>query len=134
MKWSFEYLSRTSALKDAKLPDGLFGFMFEGMQSVDTPDLDSSLSLVVLPTGAFNYMSIDDPKVNSLLSAQRKEVDVARRREILRQIVRQLNETGTAIPLWQRAQYIFTQPAIQGWYHQADYHTIGSVWNTWINK
>ena len=104
------------------------------MTEASRADLDSSLSLAVLPTGAFNYMSIDDPKVNQLLVAQRKEVDVAKRREILRQIVRQLNETGLAIPLWQRTQYIFTQPHIQGWYHQADYRTIGSVWNTWINK
>jgi peptide/nickel transport system substrate-binding protein len=38
VRWSFEYASRTGAVKGSKLPQGQFGYMFEGMQSVDTPD------------------------------------------------------------------------------------------------
>jgi peptide/nickel transport system substrate-binding protein len=38
VKWSFEYASRTGALKGSKLPQGQFGYMFEGLQSIDTPD------------------------------------------------------------------------------------------------
>jgi peptide/nickel transport system substrate-binding protein len=38
VKWSFEYASRTGALKGSKLPQGQFGYMFEGLQSIETPD------------------------------------------------------------------------------------------------
>ncbi len=38
VKWSFEYWSRTGALKDKKLPQSQFDYMFEGMDSIDTPD------------------------------------------------------------------------------------------------
>lgn len=38
VKWSFEYASRTGALQGAKLPAGQFGYMFEGLDSIQTPD------------------------------------------------------------------------------------------------
>jgi peptide/nickel transport system substrate-binding protein len=38
VKWSFEYASRTGALKGTKLPQGQFGYMFEGLQGIETPD------------------------------------------------------------------------------------------------
>lgn len=38
VKFSFEYWSRTGAIKDKKLPQGQFDYMFEGMESLETPD------------------------------------------------------------------------------------------------
>ncbi|HTE86380.1 MAG TPA: ABC transporter substrate-binding protein, partial [Dehalococcoidia bacterium] len=38
VKWSFEYASRTGALKGTKLPQGQFGYMFEGLQGIEAPD------------------------------------------------------------------------------------------------
>jgi peptide/nickel transport system substrate-binding protein len=38
VKWSFEYASRTGALKGTKLPQGQFGYMFEGLDRIETPD------------------------------------------------------------------------------------------------
>ncbi len=38
VKWSFEYWSRTGAFKDKKLPAGQFGWMFEGVESIDASD------------------------------------------------------------------------------------------------
>lgn len=97
-------------------------------------DIDSSLHLMVHPAGSFNYASIDDPKINSLLAAQRKEVNPEKRREILRELLRYANESATLIPVWRRTTYVFMQPYVKGFYHQADYRTIGSVWSTWLAK
>ena len=38
VKWSYEYGSRSGALKDRKLPTGQFDWMFEGLQEIATPD------------------------------------------------------------------------------------------------
>ena len=38
VKWSYEYLSRTGQLKDAKLPKSQFDWFFEGMSAIEAPD------------------------------------------------------------------------------------------------
>ncbi len=38
VKWAYEYASRTGQFKDKKLPTGQYEWMFEGLQSVETPD------------------------------------------------------------------------------------------------
>ncbi len=38
VKWSFEYISRTGALKDKKLPKSQGDWMFTGLQAIETPD------------------------------------------------------------------------------------------------
>lgn len=38
VKWSYEYMSRTRTLQDAKLPASQFNWMFEGLESIQTPD------------------------------------------------------------------------------------------------
>jgi peptide/nickel transport system substrate-binding protein len=44
IKWSYEYHSRTGSLAGAKLAPANFDFMFEGLQSIETPD-DSTVVL-----------------------------------------------------------------------------------------
>ena len=39
VKWSFEYASRTGQFKDKKMSVGQFGWFFEGLNTVDTPDM-----------------------------------------------------------------------------------------------
>jgi len=38
VRFSYEYYSRGGALKDAKLKPSLFGYMFEGLDRIETPD------------------------------------------------------------------------------------------------
>jgi len=38
VKWSFEYASRTGQIQGTKLPAGQFGYMFEGLDRIETPD------------------------------------------------------------------------------------------------
>lgn len=95
-------------------------------------DIDGSLFLMVSPAGDFNYANIDDAKVNTLLAAQRTEANPDKRRELLRELLRYMNESGILISTVRSNQFIFMQPAVKGWYHQADYRTVGSLWNTWL--
>lgn len=38
VKWTFQYYSRTGEIKEKKLPTAQFGWMFEGMDRIETPD------------------------------------------------------------------------------------------------
>jgi peptide/nickel transport system substrate-binding protein len=38
VRWTIEYFSRSGQFKDKKLPESAVGFMYEGMQAVETPD------------------------------------------------------------------------------------------------
>ena len=97
-------------------------------------DLDSSLHLMVHPQGSFNYASIDDPKITTLLAAQRKEINPEKRKELLRELLKYANESATLIPVWRRITFMFMQPYVKGWYHQADYRTVGSMHSTYLAK
>ena len=97
-------------------------------------DLDGSLNLAVHPTGAFNFNDIDDPKVTALLADQRSEADPVKRRELHREVLQYMNENAILNPTWRGTRFIFKQPYLKGWHHQADYRQIGSIWNTWLDK
>ncbi|HET9319535.1 MAG TPA: ABC transporter substrate-binding protein, partial [Bryobacteraceae bacterium] len=53
VKWSFEYASRTGALKGTKLPQGQFGYMFEGLQGIETPDESTVVVRFATPFAPF---------------------------------------------------------------------------------
>lgn len=60
VKWAFEYWSRTGALKDRKLPQGQFDYMFEGLDSIDTPDTQTAVVRFKQPFVPFlNYAASD---------------------------------------------------------------------------
>jgi peptide/nickel transport system substrate-binding protein len=56
IKWSYEYHSRTGTLASAKLPPANFDFMFEGLQSIETPDDSTVVVRFAKPFAPFlNY-------------------------------------------------------------------------------
>jgi peptide/nickel transport system substrate-binding protein len=56
IKWSYEYHSRTGSLASAKLPPANFDSMFEGMQSIETPDDSTVVVKFAKPFAPFlNY-------------------------------------------------------------------------------
>ena len=59
VKWSFEYASRTGDfLKNAKLPEANFAYMFEGMDRIETPDASTVVVHFTKPFAPFlNYMA-----------------------------------------------------------------------------
>jgi peptide/nickel transport system substrate-binding protein len=54
-------------------------------------DVDSYLYAVFSPGSGTNYGDINDPELTPLLDAQRRELDPAKRKEIIRQAVKRIN-------------------------------------------
>ena len=71
-------------------------------------DLDGILYTVFSSSSASNFSRVNDPKLDSMLDAERSEADSAKRREMLRQTVRYIAERvyglsliyGTTYNLW----------------------------------
>ena len=60
VKWSYEYWSRSGQFKDKKLPTGQFGWMYEGLKAVDTPDDHTVVVRFSEPFAPFlNYAASD---------------------------------------------------------------------------
>ncbi len=97
-------------------------------------DLDAFFHLYVHPAGAFNYIDADIPKANELIAAQRRETDPVKRREILRELLRFLNEEFYWLTTFRTNQIIFMQPYVKDHYHNADYRTVGWVADVWLDK
>ncbi|MCG3775878.1 MAG: Heme-binding protein A [Nitrospira sp.] len=97
-------------------------------------DLDGSLSLAIAKTGSFNYNQIDDPKVEEFLAAQRREGNPEKRTQILKDVLRYVNESGWAIGTWRRQLYMFTHSYVHDFYHNADYRSQGIPERTWLSK
>lgn len=54
-------------------------------------DVDSYLYAVFYPGSGTNYGDVNDPQLTPLLDAQRRELDAAKRKEIIRQAVKRIN-------------------------------------------
>lgn len=97
-------------------------------------DLDSSLHLAIHPNGSFNYLNVDDPKINELLAAQRRETNPAKRRELLRELLRYANGNFVVHGVFRANSNIFRQAYVKDMYHHADNRGVGILWNTWLDK
>jgi peptide/nickel transport system substrate-binding protein len=62
-----------------------------------------------------NYDRIDDPKLDQMLFAQRREADPAKRTELIKQAVRYINtEAYLGRALYSKGTYMFAAPALKG--------------------
>ena len=59
-----------------------------------------------------NRYGVDDPQLDTMLEAQRREPDAAKRRELVRQAVRYITDKAYGIPVFRAAQYQFWQPSV----------------------
>ena len=55
-------------------------------------DADGVLSLYYLPDSASNYGRVNDPQLTTLINAQRREADPAKRKQLIRQAVQRIND------------------------------------------
>jgi len=62
-----------------------------------------------------NYSAVDDPKLDALIDAQRREPDAAKRKDLVRQAVRLLNEQAYSLAIWAGNQFQFWQPLLKGY-------------------
>ena len=99
------------------------------------PDVDAWLYSTFFPGARANYDEIDDPKLTELLIAQRREVDPAKRREVIRAAIRYINESGIGIGIYRRPAYIIWQPYLKDYFPQQDSQDgFTGSWSAWLDK
>ena len=79
-------------------------------------DLDGLLFAGYQSTSGANYGHIRDPKLDQMLVAQRQELDPAKRKQLLRDAVKYINEVPWSIGMYFGTVYSFTQPYIKNYY------------------
>ena len=97
-------------------------------------DLDGQLFLAAKTGGPSNYNQIADPKADAMIVAQRQEGDPAKRTQILKDVLKHLNESGDAVATWRVTLTILTQPYVKNFYINADTRNQGWLNDTWLDK
>lgn len=97
-------------------------------------DLDGQLFLAARSGGPSNYNQIADPKADALIVAQRKEGNPEKRRQILQEVLRYLNESGLAIATYRTTQAIVLHSYAKGFFANSDYRTQGVLTSAWLDK
>ena len=80
------------------------------------PDPDSILYPLFYPDNAGNRGGVNDPQLTALLVAQRRETNPDKRRAIVRQAVRRVNEVPWAVALYYPTSYWLWSPALKDFY------------------
>jgi peptide/nickel transport system substrate-binding protein len=81
----------------------------------ESPDPDSVLYPLFYPNDPGNRGKVDDPQLTPLLVAQRRETDPAKRRELIRQAVRRINEVPWAFALYYGTAYEAWWPYVKNY-------------------
>jgi peptide/nickel transport system substrate-binding protein len=79
-------------------------------------DPDSILYPLFYPENAGNRGGVNDPDLTSLLVAQRRETDPDKRRAIVRQAVRRINEVPWAVALYYPTSYWMWSPNVKNYF------------------
>ena len=78
-------------------------------------DLDAALYPLFHPSSTSNYYHANDPQLTPLLEAERQESDPAKRKEIIRQAVRRINEVPWALGLFFGTVYKVAYPSLKNY-------------------
>ena len=76
-------------------------------------DLDGLLYAGFQSSSSANYGHIKDPKLDQLLAAQRQEMDANKRKDLIRQAVRYINEAPLSIGLYHGYVHQFMSPVVK---------------------
>ena len=96
-------------------------------------DLDSYLFQTFYSKSPGNYTGIDDPDLDKILLAQRREVDTGRRRELFRQAARRIADQAWAAGLFHGTAYAFWQPEIKN-FSMNFAHRSFPVRRAWVDR
>lgn len=80
-----------------------------------------------------NYLRVKDPKLDSLLDAQRREMDPAKRKDLVRQALRLINDNTYGIGMYDYPEYRALHPYVKGFapsFAQFQDHQT----RTWLDK
>ncbi len=114
------------------LYDGAFDLII--LTAVISADVDSFLYGRYHSTSATNYSKVNDPKLDQMIEAQRREADPAKRRELVRQATRYLNiDTTLGLVLYNGMAYDAYQPYVKNFYPRWDLEDVGAA-DIWLAK
>ena len=82
--------------------------------TVKAGDLDGIIFALYYSTSGSNYGHIRDPKLDQMLVAQRKEMDATKRKDLIRQAVRYINDQVYGLGLYDAPEYWPWQPYVKG--------------------
>ena len=96
-------------------------------------DVDAYLFQTFYSTSAGNYGGINDPQLDQLLRQQRREVDAAKRKEILKQAVRRIADQAWSTALYYGRAYAFWQSYVKNFTPNYTHRAFPIV-DTWLDK
>jgi len=102
------------------------------LKTQDT-DLDSYLFQTFYSKSPGNYTGINDPELDALLLAERREVDTAKRRELFRQAARRIADQAWSAALFHGTAYAFWQPEVKN-FNMNFAHRCLPVRDTWVDR
>jgi ABC-type transport system substrate-binding protein len=94
-------------------------------------DVDSYLYGTFHSGSSTNYGGSNDPKLDAMLEAQRREADPAKRRDIVRQAVRYLNDTAQGLAIYAAAHSEFSQNRLKNYYPQLSEYDVPGT-DAWL--
>jgi peptide/nickel transport system substrate-binding protein len=121
-----KYVSTTSLGKFEKMAMGPYG--------AGVTEVDEFLYELFAAGSARNRSHVDDAELSRLLIAQRREMDLAKRREIVLEIQRYLADKAyyVYLPMWPR--YIAHPPYVKGFRHHDGYDLGRRLTFTWLDR
>jgi ABC-type transport system substrate-binding protein len=97
-------------------------------------EVDDWLYSAHFPEQPNNRSRVADPELSKLLQAQRREMDPAKRREIVFEIQRYLADKCYYVYLPSIPQYISHQPYVKGFRHHDGYGMGLRIMYTWLDR
>jgi len=97
-------------------------------------EVDDWLYSAHFPEQPNNRSHVADPELSKLLQAQRREMDPAKRREIVLEIQRYLADKAYYVYLPNIPQYISHQPYVKGFRHHDGYGMGLRIMYTWLDR
>jgi len=95
-------------------------------------DTDSMLWSMYHSAASGNYAKIKDPELDKLLEAQRQEINAEKRRDVLRTLVRYLNDQAWAVDLFYPPQWDLWHPYVKN--YRPHFGNRGGYWMAWLDK
>jgi peptide/nickel transport system substrate-binding protein len=96
-------------------------------------DVDSYLFQTFYSKSAGNYAGIEDSQLDTLLLAQRREVDTGKRRDIFRQIAQRIADQAWSAALFRGGAYAFWQPSVKN-FSMNFCHRCLALRDTWVDR
>ena len=98
-----------------------------------TGDLDSYLYGAFRSGQPDNFGGVNDPKIDDLVEAQRREFDPAKRKELWKEAIRSINQVPWALALFDSSGYALWYPSLK------NYAPTGGpygwpLWDSWLAK